>query len=51
VTAIRVWVAQHNRRPEWKEVVSALVDAGLAEPDMSRPTAQRLRAQAETEAA
>ncbi|MCL2732296.1 MAG: hypothetical protein FWE15_20015, partial [Actinomycetia bacterium] len=51
VTAIRVLAAKLRRRPTSAEIVSALVDAGLAEPDMSRPTAQRLRAQAETGAA
>ncbi|MFI8932471.1 DUF2637 domain-containing protein [Streptomyces sp. NPDC053474] len=34
-------------RPEWKEIRTALTDAGLSDRPVSRPTAQRLRTQAE----
>ncbi|MEU0219571.1 hypothetical protein ABZ281_32730, partial [Streptomyces sp. NPDC006265] len=45
---IRLLYTELGRRPEWTEIRDALTDAGLS-PDkpVSRPTAQRLRAQVE----
>ncbi|MFF7986988.1 DUF2637 domain-containing protein [Streptomyces sp. NPDC007901] len=45
---VRLLYTELGRRPEWTEIRDALTDAGLS-PDgpVSRPTAQRLRAQVE----
>jgi hypothetical protein len=32
-----------NRRPEWREISAALMETGLTETPMPRPSAQRLR--------
>ena len=44
---IRLLYTELGRRPEWTEIRDALTDAGLSETPVSRPTAQRLRAQVE----
>ena len=44
---IRRLYTELGRRPEWKEIRDALTDAGLSDTPVSRPTAQRLRAQVE----
>ncbi|MEU9321456.1 DUF2637 domain-containing protein [Streptomyces sp. NPDC048295] len=44
---IRLLYTELGRRPEWKEIRDALTDAGLSDAPVSRPTAQRLRAQVE----
>ncbi|MFG2676911.1 DUF2637 domain-containing protein [Streptomyces sp. NPDC048445] len=44
---IRLLYTELGRRPEWKEIRDALTDAGLSDTPVSRPTAQRLRAQVE----
>ncbi|MEV6123049.1 DUF2637 domain-containing protein [Streptomyces sp. NPDC052077] len=44
---IRLLYTELGRRPEWKEIRDALTDAGLSDSPVSRPTAQRLRAQVE----
>ncbi|MEV7253302.1 DUF2637 domain-containing protein [Streptomyces cyaneofuscatus] len=44
---IRLLYTELGRRPEWKEIRDALTGAGLSDTPVSRPTAQRLRAQVE----
>ncbi|WP_327378994.1 DUF2637 domain-containing protein (plasmid) [Streptomyces sp. NBC_01216] len=44
---IRLLYTELGRRPEWKEIRDALTDAELSDTPVSRPTAQRLRAQVE----
>lgn len=44
---IRLLYTELGRRPEWTEIRDALTDAGLSDKPVSRPTAQRLRAQVE----
>ncbi|MGW7402059.1 DUF2637 domain-containing protein [Streptomyces cyaneofuscatus] len=44
---IRLLYTELGRRPEWKEIRDALTDAKLSDTPVSRPTAQRLRAQVE----
>ncbi|MEV5605735.1 DUF2637 domain-containing protein [Streptomyces sp. NPDC052299] len=44
---IRRLYTELGRRPQWTEIRDALTDAGLSEEPVSRPTAQRLRAQVE----
>lgn len=44
---IRLLYTELGRRPEWTEIRDALTDAGLSDTPVSRPTAQRLRAQVE----
>ncbi|MEU3520656.1 DUF2637 domain-containing protein [Streptomyces sp. NPDC006654] len=47
---IRLLYTELGRRPEWTEIRDALTEAGLSEEPVSRPTAQRLRAQVEESA-
>ncbi|MGW6602431.1 DUF2637 domain-containing protein [Streptomyces sp. NPDC055036] len=44
---IRLLYTELGRRPQWTEIRDALTDAGLSDEPVSRPTAQRLRAQVE----
>ncbi|MBK3390388.1 DUF2637 domain-containing protein [Streptomyces sp. DEF1AK] len=44
---IRRLYTELGRRPQWTEIRDALTDAGLSDEPVSRPTAQRLRAQVE----
>ncbi|MGW6463685.1 DUF2637 domain-containing protein [Streptomyces rubiginosohelvolus] len=44
---IRRLYTELGRRPEWTEIRDALTDADLSDTPVSRPTAQRLRAQVE----
>jgi hypothetical protein len=44
---IRRLYTELGRRPEWTEIRDALTEAGLSDKPVSRPTAQRLRAQVE----
>ncbi|GGP90071.1 DUF2637 domain-containing protein [Streptomyces melanogenes] len=44
---IRLLYTELGRRPEWTEIRDALTDARLSDTPVSRPTAQRLRAQVE----
>ncbi|GAA2264633.1 hypothetical protein GCM10010232_65960 [Streptomyces amakusaensis] len=44
---IRLLYTELGRRPEWTEIRDALTGAGLSDKPVSRPTAQRLRAQVE----
>lgn len=44
---IRLLYTELGRRPQWTEIRGALTDAGLSDDPVSRPTAQRLRAQVE----
>lgn len=44
---IRRLYTELGRRPEWKEIRDALTNAKLSDTPVSRPTAQRLRAQVE----
>ncbi|WP_328765405.1 MULTISPECIES: DUF2637 domain-containing protein [unclassified Streptomyces] len=44
---IRLLYTALGRRPEWTEIRDALTEAGLSDEPVSRPTAQRLRAQVE----
>ncbi|MEV2262745.1 DUF2637 domain-containing protein [Streptomyces anulatus] len=44
---IRLLYTELGRRPEWTEIRDALTDASLSDTPVSRPTAQRLRAQVE----
>lgn len=44
---IRLLYPELGRRPQWTEIRDALTDAGLSDEPVSRPTAQRLRAQVE----
>ncbi|MCX4673628.1 DUF2637 domain-containing protein [Streptomyces sp. NBC_01381] len=44
---IRLLYTELGRRPEAKEIIDALTEAGLSDEPVSRPTAQRLRAQVE----
>jgi hypothetical protein len=44
---IRRLYTELGRRPEWTEIRDALTEAGLSDTPVSRPTAQRLRAQVE----
>ncbi|MFE4540205.1 DUF2637 domain-containing protein [Streptomyces scopuliridis] len=44
---IRLLYIELGRRPQWTEIRDALTDAGLSDEPVSRPTAQRLRAQVE----
>ncbi|MFF8423141.1 DUF2637 domain-containing protein [Streptomyces sp. NPDC015680] len=44
---VRLLYTELGRRPEWTEIRDALTDAGLSDTPVSRPTAQRLRAQVE----
>lgn len=44
---IRLLYTELGRRPEWTEIRDALTDAELSDTPVSRPTAQRLRAQVE----
>ncbi|MEU9567996.1 DUF2637 domain-containing protein [Streptomyces sp. NPDC048161] len=44
---IRLLYTELGRRPEWTEIRDALTKAGLSDNPVSRPTAQRLRAQVE----
>ncbi|WP_424864075.1 DUF2637 domain-containing protein [Streptomyces sp. MMS24-I29] len=44
---VRLLYTELGRRPEWTEIRDALTDAGLSDKPVSRPTAQRLRAQVE----
>ncbi|MFE9468813.1 DUF2637 domain-containing protein [Streptomyces virginiae] len=44
---IRLLYTELGRRPEWTEIRDALTQAGLSDEPVSRPTAQRLRAQVE----
>ncbi|MEU2762970.1 DUF2637 domain-containing protein [Streptomyces sp. NPDC007094] len=46
-TRIRLLYTELGRRPQWTEIRDALTDAGLSDEPVSRPTAQRLRAQVE----
>ncbi|MFB6507510.1 MULTISPECIES: DUF2637 domain-containing protein [unclassified Streptomyces] len=46
-TRIRRLYTELGRRPEWTEIRDALTEAGLSDKPVSRPTAQRLRAQVE----
>ncbi|MFG2637941.1 DUF2637 domain-containing protein [Streptomyces sp. NPDC048362] len=47
---IRLLYTELGRRPEWTEIRDALTQAALSEEPVSRPTAQRLRAQVEESA-
>ncbi|MEU6175838.1 DUF2637 domain-containing protein [Streptantibioticus parmotrematis] len=47
---IRLLYTELGRRPEWTEIRDALTEAGLCDEPVSRPTAQRLRAQVEESA-
>ncbi|MGP4003996.1 DUF2637 domain-containing protein [Streptomyces sp. 8N706] len=47
---IRLLYTELGRRPEWTEIRDALTEAGLSDEPVSRPTAQRLRAQVEESA-
>lgn len=44
---IRLLYTELGRRPEWTEIRDTLTEAGLSDKPVSRPTAQRLRAQVE----
>ncbi|MFJ4858631.1 DUF2637 domain-containing protein [Streptomyces sp. NPDC088730] len=44
---IRRLYTELGRRPQWTEIRDALTEAGLSDEPVSRPTAQRLRAQVE----
>ncbi|MFD3920229.1 DUF2637 domain-containing protein [Streptomyces sp. NPDC058595] len=44
---IRLLYTELGRRPEWKEIRDALTEKELCDKPVSRPTAQRLRAQVE----
>ncbi|MEV6049198.1 DUF2637 domain-containing protein [Streptomyces xanthochromogenes] len=44
---IRLLYTELGRRPQWTEIRDALTDSGLSDEPVSRPTAQRLRAQVE----
>ncbi|MEU5824894.1 DUF2637 domain-containing protein [Streptomyces sp. NPDC047803] len=44
---IRLLYTELGRRPQWTEIRDALTEAGLSDEPVSRPTAQRLRAQVE----
>ncbi|MGW2112011.1 DUF2637 domain-containing protein [Streptomyces sp. NPDC001948] len=44
---VRLLYTELGRRPQWTEIRDALTDAGLSDEPVSRPTAQRLRAQVE----
>ncbi|WP_369211206.1 DUF2637 domain-containing protein [Streptomyces flavofungini] len=44
---IRLLYTELGRRPHWHEIRDALTDAALSDKPVSRPTAQRLRAQVE----
>ncbi|MEG9551401.1 DUF2637 domain-containing protein [Streptomyces baarnensis] len=46
-TRIRLLYTELGRRPQWTEIRDALTEAGLSDEPVSRPTAQRLRAQVE----
>ncbi|MFJ2915045.1 DUF2637 domain-containing protein [Streptomyces sp. NPDC087228] len=46
-TRIRRLYTELGRRPQWTEIRDALTEAGLSDEPVSRPTAQRLRAQVE----
>ncbi|MFI5634855.1 DUF2637 domain-containing protein [Streptomyces sp. NPDC051664] len=44
---VRLLYTELGRRPQWTEIRDALTQAGLCDEPVSRPTAQRLRAQVE----
>ncbi|MET7563738.1 DUF2637 domain-containing protein [Streptomyces sp. NPDC005479] len=44
---VRLLYTELGRRPQWTEIRDALTEAGLCDEPVSRPTAQRLRAQVE----